>query len=216
MKYNLAIFDLDGTILDTLDDLTNSVNHALRTTGYPTRIKGDIRSFLGHGAKYLIAGSLGDVADQETIDTVLGYFREHYDAHCTDSSVPYAGITGLFKSLRQHGYKIAVISNKPDYAVHRLCQKHFTGMLDYIAGETKGVPKKPAPDAVNTALATLNAEPFSSVYIGDSEVDIATAENAEIDGIIVDWGFRDHAMLVTAGAEIIVSSPEELMNILLA
>lgn len=151
----------------------------------------------------------------EKIDEVLGLFRDHYKVHCDDVTVPYNGITDLFKTLKKAGCNVAVLSNKPDYAVQQLCHEHFEGLLDDVAGEIKGTPKKPAPDGVESLMRRFDADRSATVYIGDSEVDIATAANSGVDCITVDWGFRDHQALIESGAEHIVSTTDELRDLLL-
>lgn len=215
MKYNLAIFDLDGTILDTLEDLQRSLNHALKSCGYPERTYEEVRLFLGNGAINLVERSVPEGTGEAERMKVLEIFNQHYSIHCNDSTGPYDGITALLQSLRTAGMNTAVVSNKPDYGVQTLCAQHFEGLFDCVAGVKEGIRRKPAPDAVNAVLRELNIDKEKAVYIGDSEVDIATAQNAEMDCISVDWGFRDRAALMEAGAEIIVSGAAQLQQILL-
>lgn len=210
MHYELVIFDLDGTILDTLQDLMQSLNHALAKSGYPQHSCSAVRSFVGNGIWKLMERSVPQGTAFEQIKQVHQDFTEHYKVHCADHTKPYDGIPELLQTLRKAGCKTAVLSNKADYAVQALCAKYFDGLLDAAAGEQTGVLKKPAPDGVNRILEQLGIDRKNAVYIGDSEVDIQTAANAGLDCIIVDWGFRESAFLLEQGAECLVSSPEEI------
>lgn len=213
-KISLAVFDLDGTVLDTLEDLADSVNHALLTNGFPARTLTEIRAFVGNGIKNLIGRSLPAAADDETLDRTLSDFRAHYAAHCADKTRPYEGIVELIRTLRAEGIKTAVVSNKTDDAVQKLAEKYFPGLFGYVAGEKAGVARKPAPDAVDAAAAALGVKKENAVYIGDSEVDILTTKNADMRCITVTWGFRDEDHLRENGAEIIAHSVEELGDLL--
>ncbi len=211
MKYTLAIFDLDGTILDTLEDLTDGVNYALTECGYPVRTIGEVRSFVGNGIRKLIARSLPVGTAETEIDRVHGIFAPYYKAHCADKTAPYDGMHALLQKLRDAGVLTAVLSNKADFAVQPLIAQYFDGLFDLALGERQGVPRKPAPDGVHEILERLGVQKTDAVYIGDSNVDIETAQNAGLACICVDWGFRDRAQLIEAGAQVIVSSPEELL-----
>ncbi len=216
MKYNLAIFDLDGTILNTLDDLADSVNYVLAEHGFPQHTKDEVRMMVGNGIYLLIKRALPEGTDSAVIDKVFADFNSYYKQHSADKTKPYDDILEMLDTLKQNGVKLAVVSNKADYAVQDLCVKYFDGMFDAAVGEKQGVPKKPAPDSVNAILDKLSVERNKSVYIGDSEVDIETAKNAEMACIAVDWGFRDRKMLEECGAELIVSSPKEAAQKILA
>ena len=212
MKYELIIFDLDGTILDTLEDLTNSVNYSLNKFGYPVRTITEIRSFVGNGIKKLLERSAPKEITPDELDNIHKIFTEHYAIHCKDNTKPYDGIIDVIKELRKAGLKTAVVSNKADYAVQLLCEQYFDGLFDMTVGAKDNVNKKPAPDSVNAVLDKLSISRTNAVYIGDSDVDIATAKNAQMDCICVDWGFRDVALLKENGATVIVSSPKELLR----
>ncbi|MBE6564058.1 MAG: HAD family hydrolase [Ruminococcaceae bacterium] len=216
MKYTLAVFDLDGTILDTLDDLANSLNHALAHHGYPTRTRTEVRRFVGNGIAKLIARGVPEGTAEEKTKQVHETFTEHYAVHCADNTKPYDGILALLRDLRTEGLKTAVLSNKADYAVQSLCEQYFPSLFDAAAGEKEGIRRKPAPDGVNAVLEAVGIDRGQAVYIGDSEVDIETAKNAGMDCIIVDWGFRDRGFLKDSGADVIVSTPDELKALLLA
>ena len=214
MRYQLAVFDMDGTILNTLEDLADSLNFALKKSDYPRRSIEEVRRFVGNGIGKLIERGVPDGTDAESTKRVYSDFTEHYAVHCADKTKPYEGIIHMLSSLRQAGYKTAVVSNKADYAVQELCSQYFYGLFDSAVGEREGVRRKPAPDSVNHVLQQLNIKRENAVYIGDSEVDIATAENAMMDSIIVDWGFRERSFLAQSGAKTIISSPVDIKTIL--
>lgn len=212
MKHSLAIFDLDGTILYTLVDLKNSMNFTLKKFGFPERTLDEVRRFVGNGIKNLIIRAAPKGTDEKTIDEMFEVFNEHYAVHCNDNTKSYDGIDKLLKKLKEQKVKTAVVSNKADYAVQTLVKKYFDGLFDYAVGEKQGVRKKPCPDSVNEVLRVLDTPKEAAVYIGDSEVDVATAKNAQMDCIAVDWGFRDRDVLINSGATLIVSDAAALYN----
>lgn len=212
MRYDLLIFDLDGTILDTLEDLFLSVNVSLRKSGFPERTKEEVRQFVGNGIQKLIERAVPENTDEEQIQHVYQDFTAYYAAHCADHTRPYAGIIEILQTLRNAGIRTAVVSNKADYAVQSLCRTYFPDLFDAVAGEQEGIKRKPAPDAVLTILDRLHIHQEQAVYIGDSDVDIETAKNAGMPCISVDWGFRDRNFLMQHGAEKIISRPEELLS----
>lgn len=214
-KYELAIFDLDGTILDTLDDLTDSVNYALDKHGYPTRTKEEIRTFVGDGLLMLVRRAIAPEADENVIQTVLATQKAYYKDHCADKTKPYDGILELLAELKKADVKLAVVSNKADYAVQILCEQYFSGIFHMAVGEKETVRKKPAPDSVYTVLDELQVEKERAVYIGDSEVDIETAKNAGLDAVLVTWGFRDTEFLREKGAKTLVNDRNALKNALI-
>lgn len=216
MKYELVIFDLDGTILDTLEDLTDSVNHALAKYGYPTRTKADVRSFVGDGLMMLVRRAIAPETNEEIIQTVLTEQKAYYKEHCSDKTKPYEGIMELLEELKAAGCKLAVVSNKADYAVQILCEQYFPGIFHMAVGEKENVRKKPAPDSVNEVLQELQVERANAVYVGDSEVDIETAENAGLEAVLVTWGFREADFLQGRGAKRLVASANELKNALIS
>jgi len=185
MQYQLAIFDMDGTILNTLQDLTNSLNAALAKSGYPQHTAEEVRFFVGNGIRKLIERGVPAGTPVEQIDTVHHDFTAHYQVHCADTTQPYDGIPELLQTLRRAGCKTAVVSNKADYAVQELCKQYFDGMFDFAVGEREQILKKPAPDSVNEVLQKLQIDRRQAVYIGDSDVYIQTAKNAAMDGIFV-------------------------------
>lgn len=199
-----VIFDLDGTLLDTLEDLKDAVNHVLGQFGYPQRTMEEIRRFVGNGAKVLIQRSVPEGSDPEP---VFAAFREFYDTHCRIKTKPYEGIMDTLERLRGE-YPIAVVSNKPDSAVKSLCADYFPGV--YALGESSDCPRKPAPDMVWKAMKTIGVE--HCVYVGDSEVDVATAKNAGVPCLSVLWGFRDREELEQAGATHFCSHPAQILD----
>lgn len=210
------IFDLDGTLLDTLEDLMDSVNYAMEKYGFPLHTIEEIRSFVGNGAPKLIERSIPQGKENPSYDAVLAAFKEHYAAHCEDKTNPYAGIMELLAKLKDKGYRMAVVSNKFDGAVKRLCEKYFGGYLEAAIGESADVKRKPAPDTVYRALRELSCDNSRAVYVGDSEVDIQTAKNASLPCISVTWGFRTVGQLKAAGADekLMIGHPQELLPLL--
>lgn len=215
MKYQLVVFDLDGTILDTLEDLADSLNYALEKFGYPKRTLQEVRRFVGNGLLSLVCRALPKETDENVAQEVLFELKAHYKIHCADKTKPYAGIMEVLSDLKETGVKLAVVSNKADYAVQILCEQYFPGIFDLAVGERDGVKKKPAPDAVYAVLEALQIKKEQAVYVGDSEVDIFTAKNVGMSSILVDWGFRDAGFLKEQGAEILISTMEALKEHLL-
>lgn len=215
MAYKLAIFDLDGTILNTLEDLADAMNYALGAHGYPGRTIEEVRRFVGNGIRKLIERAVPAGLAKEEIDRVHETFSAYYQQHCADKTRPYEGVLPLLERLRAAGCLTAVVSNKADAAVQPLCQRYYNGLFDYAVGERAGIRRKPDPDSVQEVLRCLQVEAADAVYIGDSEVDIQTAENAGLDSIIVTWGFRDREYLESQGGRRFVDRPEEIEQIIL-
>lgn len=210
MKYKLAIFDMDGTILSTLDDLANGVDYALRENGLTARSKQETRAALGRGVRFLIEQSVPDGLSDVEISKVEEDFLKYYKVHSMDNTRPYDGIVELIKEVRESGIKTAVVSNKIDSAVKELCANFFEGAFDVAYGERPGIPRKPDPKPINAIIDEFRLSKNEVVYIGDSEVDLFTANNAKIDHIIVTWGFRDRAFLERNGAKNLVESMDQL------
>lgn len=210
MRYKVAVFDMDGTILDTLQDLKDSINFALKENGFPERNLEEVRLFVGNGVKKLVERAVPENASLEQQEKVLESFNRYYPEHCDIYTKPYNGILELLQKLKSRGMKLAVNSNKPDYGVKELCKKYFDGIFDVEIGIKEGIKTKPSPDALNKILELLNCEKQDAVYIGDSDVDIMTAKNAELHSISVDWGFRSKDFLKKSGAEKIVENCDEL------
>ncbi len=190
MKYGCVIFDLDGTLLNTLDDLKNAVNAALAKRGYAPRTQEEVRLFVGNGVARLIERAVPERTSAEEAAAILADFRAYYNAHLNVETHPYAGIAALLGKLRAAGVKVGVNSNKYDAAVQLLMNDHFPGLFDKAVGESATVPKKPSPIGVETLLKALGADAESAVYVGDSGVDEQTAKNAGLPFIWVSWGFR--------------------------
>ncbi len=216
MSYKLVIFDMDGTILDTLEDLAGSLNYALAEVGMPQRSLEEVRTFVGNGIRKLLERGVQPGSTAEQVDEVQANFMPHYKQHCADKTCAYPGILPLLAALKDAGTKLAVVSNKGDFAVQELCVQYFPGLFDVAVGEKEGVRKKPMPDSVNLVLQQLDVAGADAVYVGDSEVDIATARNAGLECIVVGWGFRDEAFLLEQGAEAIIKSTDELAQLLLS
>ena len=213
-KYDLAIFDLDGTILYTLEDLKNSLNYALTSHGYPARTLEEVRRFVGNGVRKLVERGAPAGTDPAELDRLYETFHVHYKQHDLDNTRPYEGIASLLERLRAAGLRLAVVSNKVDYGVKDLCGRFFPGAFDVAIGERPGVGKKPAPDMVNEALAQTGADRARAVYIGDSEVDVQTARNAGMDEIIVAWGFRTAEELAPYGPKRTAADTQALYEML--
>ncbi|MEE1272960.1 MAG: HAD family hydrolase [Olegusella sp.] len=211
MAYTTAIFDMDGTILDTLDDLADSVNYALALHDMPASPRPEVRQHLGNGMDYLIAHSVPAGTPHELEQQILAEFKADYAKRCVVKTAPYPGILDLMGELRRRGIRRAVVSNKGDFAVQELVERYFPGVFDAAVGEREGVRRKPAPDTVEAVMSQLGVGRDEVVYVGDSEVDLATARNTGIDCIAVDWGFRDRNVLVGLGAPVIVSDTDQLL-----
>lgn len=209
-NYDTYVFDLDGTLLSTLGDLAASCNHALRANGMPERTIDEVRRFVGNGVKKLMERAIPGGLDNPLFEKTFADFRQHYMHHNLDTTCPYPGVMEMLESLRSRGKKVAVVSNKFYAATQALCKHFFGDLVDVAIGEREGIRKKPAPDTVNEALAQMNVGKERAVYIGDSDVDIMTANNCGMPCISVLWGFRDYDFLVEQGATIFVTSPLQL------
>lgn len=207
------LFDLDGTLLDTLDDLANSVNYALRTHHLPERSHTEIRSFLGNGIRNLMLDAVGRGMSDEAFEPVFQTFRTYYVKHCLDKSKPFAGIIDLLKALQQRGITMAVVSNKLHPAVVELNERFFKDYITSAVGESATVRRKPNPDAVLAALSELGCSKDEAVYVGDSEVDLLTAQNAGMQCMLVLWGFRDEDFLRSLpGASLFAQCPADILS----
>ena len=213
-KINTVVFDMDGTVLNTIDDLATSVNYAMEKFGFPQRTVEDYRRAVGNGIRRAIELTVPEGTSQEVIDEMVPVFKEHYDEHCLDKTRPYDGIIELMKELKKRGYKMAIVSNKIDSAVKELNQRFFSEAIEVAIGEKPGVNRKPAPDMVWEALKELGSTQEESIYIGDSEVDFATANNSNLPCISVLWGFRDKDLLEEIGAQVFAEKPSDVLEIL--
>lgn len=214
MYEQAILFDLDGTLLDTLDDLADACNYALRSVGAPERTRDEVRAFVGNGLGKLLERALPDGRGHPRYAEALATLQAYYQAHNQVKTKPYAGIPALLAALRDRGALLGVVSNKPDPSVKMLCAHYFPNAFAVAIGEQPGVRRKPAPDTVLTALRALGGDAESAIYIGDSEVDLATAQNAGLPCISVTWGFRTPDALLDAGAEALAATPEELLALL--
>lgn len=214
MKYNTVIFDLDGTLLNTLDDLADSVNFALKSFNYPTRTYSEIRSFIGNGVKDLMTKSVPNNTNEETILKCLQVFKDHYKTNMQNKTAPYDGIINLLENLKSQNIKLGIVSNKYDFGVKNLNKYYFGNLIPVAIGEREGIRKKPAPDTVLIAMEELNTTKENTLYVGDSPSDMITAQNANVKGVGVTWGFRDAEVLKESGADFLINSPQELLDIL--
>ncbi len=214
MKLKAVIFDLDGTILDTLEDLKNSVNFALSKNGLPVRTIDEIRAFVGNGIRLLIERAVPENTNDELLERCFLDFKKHYKEHSADNTKPYDGIITLLEELKNKDIKLAVVSNKADFAVQTLVEEYFQGLFDFAVGEREGIRRKPCPDSVNEAIKVLDASPDEVVYVGDSEVDVETSRNAGVNCVAVTWGFRDKCVLESLSPEYIIDKPSQLMELI--
>ncbi len=210
--YELIVFDLDGTLLDTLDDLQAAVNAALEKFSLPRRSKEEVCAFVGNGIVKLMQRAVG--AETPDFEKILDEFKQYYAAHCADCTRPYAGVLALLADLKNCGKKLALLSNKADFAVKKLAKTYFGDVFDSVVGENEaaGIQKKPAPDSLFLIMERLGASKENTLYVGDSEVDIQTAKNADVDCLSVTWGFRNKAFLRENGARNFADTPQEALR----
>lgn len=213
-KYKAIFFDLDGTLLDTSVDLTNAVNFVLEKYGYSLRSKADVISFTGNGIYELVKRSIGKNISNDMFDDIMSDFKKYYALHNMDNTVPYNGIYELLESLKNDGYKLAVVSNKIDSSVKALCKHFFNSLIHTAVGDMPGVQKKPQAGTLNIALDELGVTCGDVVYIGDSEVDVLTAQNASVRLIAASWGFRSKELLIASGAKNVADTPNDVIDIL--
>ena len=213
-KYETVIFDLDGTLLYTLEDLTKATNYALRRMNMPERTLDDVRRFVGNGVARLIELAVPEGTAPEVFEQTLAIFREYYDVHCNDNTKAYDGVVDLLRELKADGYALAIVSNKLDSAVKELDEKFFAEYTTAAIGEMEGVAKKPAPDMVQKAMKILKTDTKKAIYVGDSEVDIQTAENTGLPCVSVMWGFRDAEFLRKNRAQVLIQRPLELLYLI--
>lgn len=212
--YNVYIFDLDGTLLDTLGDLAAAVNYALRTHDMPERSVDEVRCFVGNGVRKLMQRAVPDGESNPLFEQTLDSFRQYYLEHSLDTTHPYDGIPELLVELRCRGCRTAVVSNKFDAATKELCRHFFADTIEVAIGEheAEGIHRKPAPDTVEEALRQLGVTKQGAVYVGDSDVDILTARNAGLPCISVLWGFRNRDFLQANGATTYAAAPYDLLS----
>lgn len=217
MRYRAVLYDMDGTVLDTLDDLKNAVNAALTAFDRPTLTLEQVRAYVGNGSRRLIELALGEGADDAEIDRILAWYKPWYDAHCRILTRPYPGILPLMERLKAAGVRQAIVSNKPDSAVRALAAEFFPGLAECAVGEREqeGVRRKPWPDMLEAVRTQLALPREDCLYVGDSEVDLLTAANAGLRCVSVTWGFRSREQLLAAGAQTLIDTPEELEALVL-
>ncbi len=210
------IFDLDGTLLNTLEDLKDSVNYALAKQRFPLRTLPEIRSFVGNGIRLLMERSVPEHTDTETFEICFKDFCDYYKIHMEDKTAPYDGITQMLEKIKAEGFKTAIVTNKADFAAQDLCKRMFGDTIDLVVGSTDDRPNKPAPDGVYYALKVLGSKLRNTVFVGDADTDILTANNAGLDSIGVLWGFRDRDIIEKEGAKYIVDSVKDLEKLLIS
>lgn len=213
-KSDTLIFDMDGTLLNTIEDIADSVNYILNKYGYPLRTFEEILSFVGNGATRLLGQALPNGQNNPNFEKHLDEYKKYYFEHNNIKTSPYEGIMELLKELSQRKYKLAIVSNKSDKNVKSLNKIYFEEYIKTAIGESKNIKRKPAPDMVYKAIDELDASLENAIYIGDSEVDILTAKNANMHCVCVTWGFRDKEFLKEQGAECLIDDPHELLEFL--
>lgn len=212
MNYKTLIFDLDGTLLNTLLDLASSVNYAMRECGFNERTTDEVRRFIGNGVAVLIRRAVPDGTPEEEYKRALDIFKTHYKENSRNNTAPYDGICDLLRKLKEDGYNLAIVSNKVDFAVKDLRDEFFNGLIDVAIGDSDATRTKPEPDMVYKAIEELGADKYSCVYIGDTDVDIETAKNSGMDCISVSWGFRTREELEGYGAGMIADCAEDILK----
>ncbi len=214
MKKNTIIFDLDGTLLNTLEDLQVSFNYALKCFGFSEKSLEEIKNCVGSGIRTAIERALPYKIEEDKIEKIVSYFKMYYKEHMHEKTFPYKGIINLLDKLTKNGYKLAVVSNKYDDAVKFLTKKYFDKYIKTAVGEGYGISKKPSCDGIIKVLKELNSNIEDAIYIGDSDIDIKTAKNAKIPCISVLWGYKDKEFLIKSGAEIFAQTAEDLYKII--
>lgn len=214
MRYKTIIFDLDGTLLNTLDDLAAATNYALAQHQLPQRTKEEVRWFVGNGIRKLIERAVPAKTPLIVQEAVYATFNTYYKAHCNDATKAYDGVMELLNMLRSAGCKTAIVSNKADYGVQELAKQYFSGALDAACGERAGIAKKPAPDMLLAVMQKLGADKATTIYVGDSDTDIETARNAGVHCIGACWGFRGREFLEQHGATLLAETPSDIQKFL--
>jgi len=214
MKYKMVVFDLDGTLLFTLEDLYLAVNHCMRTFGFPERDRKTVRKTVGNGIHKLIEDFVPEARGTDRIEEIYQEFMRYYNAHCKENTRPYDGILELVDQLREDGYLVSVLSNKGDFAVQELCKQYFGDKLDFALGLKDGLRRKPYPDTLNTILKEFDLQADEAVYVGDSEVDVELAKNAHMDCISVTWGFRDREIVEALNPGRVADTPDEVLRMI--
>ncbi|HWT75623.1 MAG TPA: HAD family hydrolase [Mobilitalea sp.] len=214
MKYNTVIFDLDGTLLNTLEDLRDSLNDTLLKKGYSPRSIEDVKRFVGNGVRNLVRLSVPESCSEDEVNNVLDEFKMNYKNNMQNKTRPYNGIMELLLDLHRYNFKMAIVSNKYDAAVKSLARTYFGNLIPVAIGETPEIRRKPAPDSIFTAVKELGSDLNRTILVGDSETDVQTAKNAGIPCIGVTWGFRCREVLRSEGADYLIDTPKELLTII--
>ena len=209
-----VVFDLDGTLLNTLEDLAAATNWALRSNGMPERTLDDVRRFVGNGVRRLMEQAVPAGIDEARFELVFSDFKRYYVAHCQDKTCLYDGIAEMLTALKARGYHLAIVSNKLQAGVDELYERYFRGTVEVAVGERPAMQRKPAPDMVLTALKAMGVAVSEAIYVGDSDVDLATARNSGLPCVSVLWGFRDRPFLEAHGATCLIERPDQLLNLL--
>ena len=212
-RYDTVIFDLDGTLLNTLEDLADAVNYVMRANAYPERTIDEVRRFVGNGIRRLMELAVPEGVNGETFERVFEEFKSYYTEHCQIKTCAYEGIMPLLDKLYGAGYAMAIVSNKNHAAVCELNELYFKKYIEVAIGQKDGIRKKPAPDTVLQALKELGKEKETAIYVGDSEVDFATAENSGMDCVLVSWGFRTVEELAVFTPKAMIDRPEQLLDL---
>ncbi len=215
MRYKAVLFDMDGTVMNTIEDLRDSVDHSLKHFGMPGISLEDTMRFIGNGARRLIEQAVPKGTENDLLEEVLKYYVNYYQNHCMIKTAPFDGITDLMRRLKEAGIRQVIVSNKPDAATKEIAERFFSGLTEFVIGEKEGLRRKPWPDMVDAAVSRLGLTKDECVYVGDSEVDVATAKNAAVQCISVLWGFRDRKTLEEAGAAAYAQTPEELGDMII-
>ncbi|MBO5333351.1 MAG: HAD family hydrolase [Clostridia bacterium] len=213
---NTIIFDLDGTLLNTLEDLRDSVNYALARQNFPLRTLTEIRSFVGDGIRVLMERAVPQNTDADVFETCFADFNAYYKVHMEEKTAPYNGINEMLENVKNAGFKTAIVTNKVDYAAQDLCKRMFGENIDLVVGSVDNRPNKPAPDGTFYAIETLGSEKENTIFVGDADTDILTAKNAGLKSIGVLWGFRDREIIEEKGAEYIVETVNDLEKLLIS
>lgn len=216
MRYDTVIWDLDGTLLNTLQDLATATNHALREFRMPERTLDEVRRFVGNGVRMLMVRAVPGGDGNARFEEVFAEFKRYYVAHCRDTTALYPGVADTLRQLRQHGVRQAIVSNKLQAGVTELREAWFADVIDVAIGGHDGAALKPAPDMVREALVALGSDGSKAVYVGDSDVDLLTARNSALPCVAAAWGFRGRAFLEANGAETVIDTPSELVAIVTA
>lgn len=210
----LLIFDLDGTLLYTLEDLMNSVNYTLEFFGYEKKTLEEVSKHVGNGVEHLIKMSLPENIGDDELEKCYSCFKKHYSQHCCDKSRPYDGIMETLRILKYRGVKIGIVSNKYQDAAEEVCEHYFKGLYDIVVGESETCRKKPAPDGVNLICEKFEVPQNEVLFFGDSEVDIETARNSGVYCVSVLWGYRDRELLTDSGANVFLTNPLDIADII--